>query len=216
LRCPVDFGARVDSWVLPQRVMDLPIVSGASQLLTILTAHADDLLAERHSVTVGSKPTCQPASQRRGAGRSGRAAARNEHPVIHPVPGGGGDDLRRNPGAAATAPCLPLPGGEPDVGAADRLVARLFEAFGVHLPPEIRNKPVLTSCMSSFGSWAPLPRCSSAATAELVTTPTIASNAITRSRHTRRVLPGISHHSVKTQLCGGIQQRSMRDRGCIC
>jgi AraC-like DNA-binding protein len=51
LRCPADFGARVDSWVLPQRVMDLPIVSGDSQLLKILTAHADDLLAERHSVT---------------------------------------------------------------------------------------------------------------------------------------------------------------------
>jgi len=31
--------------------MDLPIVSGDSQLLRILTAHADDLLAERRSVT---------------------------------------------------------------------------------------------------------------------------------------------------------------------
>jgi len=51
LRCPVDFAQPVDSWVLPQRVMDLPIVSGDSQLLKILTAHADDLLAERHSVT---------------------------------------------------------------------------------------------------------------------------------------------------------------------
>jgi AraC-like DNA-binding protein len=51
LRCPVDFAQEVDSWVLPQRVMDLPIVSGDSQLLKILTAHADDLLAERHSVT---------------------------------------------------------------------------------------------------------------------------------------------------------------------
>jgi len=51
LRCPVDFGQGVDSWVLPQHVMDLPIVSGDSQLLKILTAHADDLLAERHSVT---------------------------------------------------------------------------------------------------------------------------------------------------------------------
>jgi AraC-like DNA-binding protein len=51
LRCPVDFGQGVDSWVLPKRVMDLPIVSGDSQLLQILTAHADDLLAERHSVT---------------------------------------------------------------------------------------------------------------------------------------------------------------------
>jgi AraC-like DNA-binding protein len=51
LRCPVDFAQGIDSWVLPQRVMDLPIVSGDSQLLRILTAHADDLLAERHSVT---------------------------------------------------------------------------------------------------------------------------------------------------------------------
>jgi len=51
LRCPVEFAHAVDSWVLPQRAMDLPIVSGDSQLLKILTAHADDLLAERHSVT---------------------------------------------------------------------------------------------------------------------------------------------------------------------
>jgi hypothetical protein len=51
LRCPVDFSQAVGSWVLPRRVMDLPIVSGDSQLLKILTARADDLLAERHSVT---------------------------------------------------------------------------------------------------------------------------------------------------------------------
>jgi AraC-like DNA-binding protein len=51
LRCAIDFAHGVDSWVLPQRVMNLPIVSGDSQLLRILTAHADDLLAERHSVT---------------------------------------------------------------------------------------------------------------------------------------------------------------------
>jgi len=50
LRCPVDFAQAVDSWVLPQRVMDLSIVSEDSRLLQILTAHADDLLAERHSV----------------------------------------------------------------------------------------------------------------------------------------------------------------------
>ena len=31
--------------------MDLPIVSADSHLLQILTAHADDLLAERHSVS---------------------------------------------------------------------------------------------------------------------------------------------------------------------
>ena len=51
LRCPVEFARGIDSLALPQRVMDLPIVSGDSQLLKILTAHADDLLAERHSVT---------------------------------------------------------------------------------------------------------------------------------------------------------------------
>ena len=51
LRCPVDFAQGVDSWILPERVMDLPIVSQDGQLLKILTAHADDLLAERHSVT---------------------------------------------------------------------------------------------------------------------------------------------------------------------
>ena len=51
LRCPVDFAQGVDSWVLPRRVMDLPILSGDSQLLKILTAHAEDLLAERYSVT---------------------------------------------------------------------------------------------------------------------------------------------------------------------
>jgi AraC-like DNA-binding protein len=51
LRCPVEFAQAVDSWILPQRVMDLPIVSGDSQLLKILSAHADDLLAARHSAT---------------------------------------------------------------------------------------------------------------------------------------------------------------------
>jgi AraC-like DNA-binding protein len=51
LRCPVDFAQAVDSWVLPRHVMDLPIVSGDSRLLRILTAHANDLLAERRSAT---------------------------------------------------------------------------------------------------------------------------------------------------------------------
>ena len=51
LRCPVDFAQTVDSWVLPQRVMDLPIVYGDNRLLRILTAYADDLLAERDSAT---------------------------------------------------------------------------------------------------------------------------------------------------------------------
>ena len=51
LRCPVEFAQTTDSWVLPQRVMELPITSGDSRLLHILEAHADDLLAERRSAT---------------------------------------------------------------------------------------------------------------------------------------------------------------------
>jgi len=51
LRCPVEFAQTVDSWVLPQRILDLPIVSRDSYLLRVLTVHADELLTERHSVT---------------------------------------------------------------------------------------------------------------------------------------------------------------------
>jgi AraC-like DNA-binding protein len=51
LRCPVEFAQPVDSWVLPQQIMELPIVSGDNYLLRILTVHADELLTERHSVT---------------------------------------------------------------------------------------------------------------------------------------------------------------------
>ena len=51
LRCPVEFAQTTDSWVFPQRVMELPITSGDSRLLHILEAHADDLLAERRSAT---------------------------------------------------------------------------------------------------------------------------------------------------------------------
>jgi AraC-like DNA-binding protein len=50
LRCPVEFAQTLDSWVLPQHIMDLPIVSSDGYLLHILTTHADDLLTERHSV----------------------------------------------------------------------------------------------------------------------------------------------------------------------
>ena len=49
LRCPVQFAQTTDSWVLPQRVMELPIASGDSHLLHILEAHADDLLSERRT-----------------------------------------------------------------------------------------------------------------------------------------------------------------------
>jgi AraC-like DNA-binding protein len=51
LRCPVQFAQITDSWVLPQRVMELPIASGDSHLLHILEAHADDLLSERRTAT---------------------------------------------------------------------------------------------------------------------------------------------------------------------
>src|SRR5262249_43233886 len=51
LRCPVEFTCATDSWVFPQSVIELPIVSVDSHLLQILTAHADDLLAEMRSVT---------------------------------------------------------------------------------------------------------------------------------------------------------------------
>jgi len=51
LRCPVEFAQTTDSWVFPQRVMELPITSGDSHLLQILEAHADDLLSERRIAT---------------------------------------------------------------------------------------------------------------------------------------------------------------------
>src|SRR5215471_14021297 len=51
LRCPVEFARTVDNWVLPRRIMDLPIVSGDRYLLRILKVHADELLTERHSLT---------------------------------------------------------------------------------------------------------------------------------------------------------------------
>ena len=52
LRCPVEFAQTTDSWVFPQRVMELPITSADSHLLQILEAHADDLLSERRA-TIG-------------------------------------------------------------------------------------------------------------------------------------------------------------------
>jgi len=50
LRCPVEFACAADSWVLPQSIMELPIVSEDSHLLQILEAHADDLLSERRTI----------------------------------------------------------------------------------------------------------------------------------------------------------------------
>jgi AraC-like DNA-binding protein len=49
LRCPVEFAQTSDSWVFPQRVVELPITSGDSRLLHILEAHAEDLLSERRT-----------------------------------------------------------------------------------------------------------------------------------------------------------------------
>jgi AraC-like DNA-binding protein len=49
MRCPVEFACAADSWVLPQSVMELPIVSEDSHLLQILETHANDLLSQRHT-----------------------------------------------------------------------------------------------------------------------------------------------------------------------
>jgi AraC-like DNA-binding protein len=51
LRCPVEFAQATTSWVLPQRVMELRIVSEDSHLLQILEAHAEDLLSARRSAS---------------------------------------------------------------------------------------------------------------------------------------------------------------------
>src|SRR5262249_32739069 len=49
LRCPVEFACTAHSWMLPQGVMELPIVSKDSDLLQILETHADDLFSQRHT-----------------------------------------------------------------------------------------------------------------------------------------------------------------------
>jgi AraC-like DNA-binding protein len=51
LRCPAEFAQTADSWVLPQSVMALPIISSDRRLLHILEAHAEDLLSERRSAS---------------------------------------------------------------------------------------------------------------------------------------------------------------------
>jgi AraC-like DNA-binding protein len=51
LRCPVEFLQPTDSWVLPQQVMELPIISEDHHLLQILETHADVLLAARRTTT---------------------------------------------------------------------------------------------------------------------------------------------------------------------
>ena len=74
LCCPVDFAQAVDTWVLPRRVMDLPIVSGDRYLLQILTARADDLLAERHSVSELQSMVANQLVDLLPSGESGAAA----------------------------------------------------------------------------------------------------------------------------------------------
>jgi len=74
LCCPVDFAQAVDTWVLPQRVMDLPIVSEDHHLLQILTAHADDLMAERHSVSGLQSMVANQLVDLLPSGESGAAA----------------------------------------------------------------------------------------------------------------------------------------------
>jgi AraC-like DNA-binding protein len=74
LRCPVEFGQAVDSWVLPQSAIDLPIVFGDSYLLRILTAHAKDLLAERHSVTALQSMVASHLANLLSSGEAGAAA----------------------------------------------------------------------------------------------------------------------------------------------
>src|SRR5262249_36485216 len=49
MRCPVEFMQAVESWVFPQNVMELPIISEDSRLLRILETHADELLVERNT-----------------------------------------------------------------------------------------------------------------------------------------------------------------------
>jgi AraC-like DNA-binding protein len=72
LRCPVEFAQPTDCWVLPQSVMDLPILSEDSRLLRILEAHADHLLGERQAMG-GLRGTVE--NQIVGALASGRVQA---------------------------------------------------------------------------------------------------------------------------------------------
>ena len=98
LRCTVEFAHAADSWVLPQSVMELPIISEDSHLLQILTAHADDLLAKTRKAAGtrghGGKPASQPAPERQSAGGGSRPAARHEPAVLHATPSRGGHNLR--------------------------------------------------------------------------------------------------------------------------
>ena len=63
LGCPVEFMQATDSWVFPQSVMELPIVSTDSRLLRLLEAHADELLLERRT-TIGLRGLVEDQLQR--------------------------------------------------------------------------------------------------------------------------------------------------------
>jgi len=88
LGCAVEFAHSVESWVFPQAVVELAIVSSDSQLLEILTAHADHLLAGRRTATgmrdvverelVGLLPrgSARPVVVARQLGMSGRSLTR--------------------------------------------------------------------------------------------------------------------------------------------
>jgi AraC-like DNA-binding protein len=89
LRCPVEFAQAADSWVLPQRIMELPILSEDSHLLQILEAHAVDLLQERssapglrgivegHLLSVLSSGKVQAATVAKHLGMSPRSLSRH-------------------------------------------------------------------------------------------------------------------------------------------
>src|SRR5262249_46897444 len=93
-------------------------------------------------------------SQWRITGCGGRSAAQYEHAVIRPAACEGGDDLRRNPGAAAAASCPSLPATRPDGGQAGRLVAWLFARWGVQsrLPKVDRDIACASETKTASGS----------------------------------------------------------------
>jgi AraC-like DNA-binding protein len=51
LGCPVEFAHSEDSWVFPERVMQFALASSDGQLLELLRAHADNLLAGKRTAS---------------------------------------------------------------------------------------------------------------------------------------------------------------------
>lgn len=64
LRCPVEFMHAIDSWVLPESVIEQPIISNDSHLLQILESHAEDLLSARRQAP-GVRRLVETTSSRR-------------------------------------------------------------------------------------------------------------------------------------------------------